>query len=790
MVLISSFVEAVPVVTTGGGGGVSPTSPTIDPKNSKTWPPGYSLVHGDTATGPGTSPAYDDNEPYTFVPSSLASSVTGYVSNSAVTTVGGTFIRDGNSWERNNNNDQVQESYTVSGNGNTVYYNSDPIKGSTYTSSSGTQTIADGLASSASFDGSGNLRIGGRPGSLSTDGKTFTFSDNRGGSVASSGQTTIATDKDGDVTINYPNGRDLEFSGAVYDAIKDELPENFFSAEFGDFLKDNRLTDNHLIGLDAEGNPVFQRGSNYYGYDNDKFQKLDPKDVPARTTTFDEIHGELVTTTYTITPTGGREVDSITIDGVEVDEQLLDLFRQYGRNGMDISKDDQTGEITAVIDLGGGVRHTTTFSGGTVFKDGDVESGTRTTSTTETLYFDDKGDEVDEAAAAKYSIEQETDRTDAIYGGGNVNGYIVTDYFNRGDFVLNDAGTAMVWDGPHRSADRTYYDGDGDVDWSKSYFYQDTDDDGTYDTYVSYNADGDPSEKGDLTPEDTNDDGKDDGLKREDPEDFDDKDPKDQTLKDDAATAQDYASARDFFDALDYAIDTFSGLGGFSNLFDNYEQQRQDRLDKWDNFFCRDFQVNGFPIMGGIGCWISDFCSHHFDKTSGGSANVITPDGMIQSVAHVEAERSSPITYIDDSGNEVTEYLYKITWFVQANVDSDEDYNNDAAFNVQLRGERTVNLYSGDIYVGEGESSSALEEFALVQYTNYYYDSICIIFSNKLRFRDPVEGDEEVDHLCNGIISSDSSASNYQASGGGGTNAGSGTNGTTSSDGTIVQLQI
>jgi len=73
----------------------------------------------------------------------------------------------------------------------------------------------------------------------------------------------------------------------------------------------------------------------------------------------------------------------------------------------------------------------------------------------------------------------------------------------------------------------------------------------------------------------------------------------------------------------------------------------------------------------------------------------------------------------------VTEYLYKFTFHVKA---ADEDVK----FNVKLKGDRTIELFpedkelDGEEDTGDGEGYYATGDSAIVDYSSYDYNEICI----------------------------------------------------------------
>ena len=147
-------------------------------------------------------------------------------------------------------------------------------------------------------------------------------------------------------------------------------------------------------------------------------------------------------------------------------------------------------------------------------------------------------------------------------------------------------------------------------------------------------------------------------------------------------------------------------------------------------------------------CWVSKACGFQYDKSIGGVSYVVTPEGMLDVAAHVEAERSS-ITGIPGQA----QYLYKLTFYVKAPADKN------VSFNVWLGA--GMPLFSQEMRVDNGQEYSATGDRAIVQYSVHYYDNICLKFSRG-----------GIPDVCNTIPESDYSKDNYLNAGGGGMGAG------------------
>ncbi len=186
------------------------------------------------------------------------------------------------------------------------------------------------------------------------------------------------------------------------------------------------------------------------------------------------------------------------------------------------------------------------------------------------------------------------------------------------------------------------------------------------------------------------------------------------------------AQVQQFWEFLESAAR--GGLGRFFSLFMEDEDLEEWR-DSVDEFMC------DTVILGGSDCWTSTICGEWIDNRLGDSGVYVeTPDGMLTLAAHIEGQK----TVVESP--EGTQYLYKVTYVV-SNPDEEE-----LGFNIYFYGARTINLYSPDIILNEGNSSSRVGSSAIVQYSNYNYNKVCIEFSRKVD-----SAGDKVESLCNVI---------------------------------------
>lgn len=159
-----------------------------------------------------------------------------------------------------------------------------------------------------------------------------------------------------------------------------------------------------------------------------------------------------------------------------------------------------------------------------------------------------------------------------------------------------------------------------------------------------------------------------------------------------------------------------SGYGGYASFF-----MEDEDLEEW-----RENVDENFARYIDVEYWTSEICAnqHLIDNEQKGVAYVDSKQGFASVAAHVEGSRSNPV----DTPHGL-EYLYKITFSVK-----NGDYEKDPAaveslrFNVQLSGNRVVNIFKNKISLEKGGSYTMSRSSAFVQYSTSYYDKVCIIF--------------------------------------------------------------
>ena len=170
----------------------------------------------------------------------------------------------------------------------------------------------------------------------------------------------------------------------------------------------------------------------------------------------------------------------------------------------------------------------------------------------------------------------------------------------------------------------------------------------------------------------------------------------------------------------------------------------EDAFSEWremmDNFFAT--EVLGMEL-GGIfgGNWEDSVCHLNFDIDDSQTVMVDTGTGMAEFGMHIEGEKTHALTYINDSGYNVTERLYKVSYYV---TNTNEDDNRFNILFVKDDGESVFyynipeNLSAGGSYDGTGQNM-------IVDYSPNNYTKVCIWLEYAI---EDYEGNEEW-QVCN-----------------------------------------
>ncbi|MBI2134531.1 hypothetical protein HYU09_00940 [Candidatus Woesearchaeota archaeon] len=206
-------------------------------------------------------------------------------------------------------------------------------------------------------------------------------------------------------------------------------------------------------------------------------------------------------------------------------------------------------------------------------------------------------------------------------------------------------------------------------------------------------------------------------------------------------------TSRQYFAKFESILTDYAGLGYYATLFFEDED-----LDAWRENVDKTFAT----LYLGTEYWTSDICavSTDIDRSSQGVAYVDTKLGLAAVAAHIEASRSEQLIGPGTEDNSTgivmptREYLYKITFNVKnGDYESDPKALEIMRFNIFLKGDRTAKLFRNDVEVEKGDRFGHIGRAAIVQYSRFFYDKICIEFETT-----PSSWRLDDDELCNTIM--------------------------------------
>ncbi|MBI4151131.1 hypothetical protein HY492_03325 [Candidatus Woesearchaeota archaeon] len=178
----------------------------------------------------------------------------------------------------------------------------------------------------------------------------------------------------------------------------------------------------------------------------------------------------------------------------------------------------------------------------------------------------------------------------------------------------------------------------------------------------------------------------------------------------------------------------YQGIASLGGLF------MKDQVGAWrekiDNAFCK--------AMLGADCIAQKLCEKYGDSAN--SDIVITttyPGTGIRAAAHIQAERSQPSFYSDETGTH-QQYLYRVTFFAASPRE-----DNGVQITFHSSGGQ-YDWYPEPQEISEGGVVSAQGPAAIVKYSTKNYDRVCLTFQNPI---DTGTGGKER-QLCVPIVTS------------------------------------
>lgn len=202
------------------------------------------------------------------------------------------------------------------------------------------------------------------------------------------------------------------------------------------------------------------------------------------------------------------------------------------------------------------------------------------------------------------------------------------------------------------------------------------------------------------------------------------------------------------------------GLAGWSSLL-----LPEESLKAWRNTVDETFST----LYLGTEYWSSAICGTYVDGEAHGMAFFEGAEGFSEVGAFVRASRTPAA--IDE--NFQYEYIYRIEFSVR-NGGGEDDPNalEPMEFNIELKGDRAVELFEQDQTLDPGERARRVGRNSITQDSNTFYNEACMEFATTpYKWKIPPQG------VCVLILESGASPSGYGGGGstsstGGGTSSG------------------
>ncbi|MBI4449065.1 hypothetical protein HY641_03500 [Candidatus Woesearchaeota archaeon] len=200
------------------------------------------------------------------------------------------------------------------------------------------------------------------------------------------------------------------------------------------------------------------------------------------------------------------------------------------------------------------------------------------------------------------------------------------------------------------------------------------------------------------------------------------------------------------------AYSEFQGLGAFTSLFIS-DKDLQKRRDEANDLFCQSM------LLGGSECWTSKLCEASADANIGGLSLIArTPQQDPRAAAHIEADVSLPISFINDTTRQSqTLRLYRVTYYLNNPRDVNMSYN----LKFKQAGGVEYVAYGNGKSLAPGSSDSKLRVNAIIKYSDKQYTSVCLTFAPGIRRF----GGGATSELCSPIVEYAGGPTSIQESG-------------------------
>lgn len=165
---------------------------------------------------------------------------------------------------------------------------------------------------------------------------------------------------------------------------------------------------------------------------------------------------------------------------------------------------------------------------------------------------------------------------------------------------------------------------------------------------------------------------------------------------------------------------------GFYGAFMDADELAEKEAEYMESALGKWFTVQGLE---------SSICDmvEEIPAADGEGVGIVNLPGGVSRIGATIQGKKQQITYFNDDFEEITEYIYKITYTMRnPNPAPEDDGSNgekDWQYNVHLKGETNVHYWEPDRIVKAGGSESFTKSNMITFYSQKNYDKLCIVFA-------------------------------------------------------------
>ncbi|GEM_PF-5628385 len=167
------------------------------------------------------------------------------------------------------------------------------------------------------------------------------------------------------------------------------------------------------------------------------------------------------------------------------------------------------------------------------------------------------------------------------------------------------------------------------------------------------------------------------------------------------------------------SYEQFAGIAKAGSLF-----LTEDNWLEWRNDVSQ--ALCDTILLGGKECWVSNVCDQYIDATPEGNSLIArTPAGIAVGAIHLQAEKSLPIDFVNETTNQMQKgFLYKITYTITNPLNKKMTYN--------LRFTKTnsqyYNAYSPNKELDVGGTDGKTGSATKFEQSSSDYKEVCLVF--------------------------------------------------------------